>query len=98
IDGLVRYERGAIDLRRHAAFAHDDVAAGQLEPAIEPLGEAERGGRGDSADIVGAVGLDRGSRRAVKIGAAELLARGRHAGAVLDGVLVNALTAGEDAP
>src|SRR5262245_17061487 len=41
IDRLVGDERVAIDVRRHAAFADDDVAAGERKPAVEPFGETE---------------------------------------------------------
>src|SRR5215831_10592767 len=97
IDRVVGHERLAIDLRRHSALADNDVAAGKFEPAVEPLREAERGGGGDGADGVAAVGIDRRRRRAVEVGKPERIARGRHAGAVLDGALIGALARGEDA-
>src|SRR3984893_6713204 len=97
IDRVVGHEGLAIDLGRHSALADDDVAAGALAPAVEPLREAKRGGGGDGADGVAAVGIDRRRRRAVEVGKPERIACGRHAGAVLDGALVDALARGEDA-
>src|SRR5262245_2167688 len=97
IDRVVGHERLAVDLRRHSALADDDVAAGEVKPAVEPLREAERGGRGDGADGVAAVGVDRRRRRAVEVDKAERISPGRHAGAVLDRALVDALARGEDA-
>src|SRR5262249_36813194 len=97
IDRVVGHERLAIDLGRHSALAGNDVAARELEPAVEPLREAERGGGGDGADGVAAVGIDGRGRRAVEVGEPERIACGRHAGAVLDGALVDALARGEDA-
>src|SRR5215472_18713545 len=41
IDRIIRHKGLAIDLRGHAALADDDVAAGELEPAVEPLRETE---------------------------------------------------------
>src|SRR5215472_13951286 len=41
IDRVIRHKGLAIDLRGHAALADDDVAAGELEPAVEPLRETE---------------------------------------------------------
>src|SRR5262249_18320601 len=41
VDRVVGHERLAIDLGRHSALADDDVAAGEFEPAVEPLREAE---------------------------------------------------------
>src|SRR5262249_58596693 len=77
--------------------ADEELAAGEFEPTVEPLREAERGGRGDGADGVAAVGIDRRRRRAVEVGKPERIARGRHAGAALDGALIGALARGEDA-
>ena len=58
IDRAIRHKGLAIDLRRHAALADDDVAAGQGKPAAEPLREAKRCGRRHSADRVAAVRID----------------------------------------
>src|ERR1700738_257925 len=97
INGAVRDEVAAIDLGRHAGFADDDVAAGELEPAVEPFGEAKGCRRRDRADGVAAVRIDGSSRGAMKINAAErVLVRG-HPRAVLDGALVHAFACGEDA-
>src|SRR5262249_47225176 len=87
IDRAVGHERPAIDLRRHSALADDDVAAGEIEPAVEPLREAERGGRGHRADRIAAVGIDARRRRAMEIGKPERIAAGGHSGAVFDRAL-----------
>src|SRR5262249_43099538 len=97
IDRVVGHERLAIDLGRHSALADDNVAAGELKPAVEPLREAERGGRGDGADGIAATRIDAGRRRTVEVGKPQGIPSGRHAGAVLDGALVDALARGEDA-
>src|SRR5580704_13980487 len=71
IDRVVRHEMLAIGRRRHAAFADDDVAAGDFKPAAEPLRKTKRRRRGDRADGVAAVGIDRRGWRAMKIGDAD---------------------------
>src|SRR5690348_8928493 len=95
IDGIVRHEEFAIDVRSHAALADDDVAAGEFEPAVEPLREAERRGRGHRADGVAAVRVDARRRRAVEIGDAERILSRRHAETVGDGALVDAFARSE---
>src|SRR5262249_57459844 len=55
IDRAVGNEEFAIDLRRHSALADNHVAARELEPAVEPLREPKRGGRGPAADAVAPV-------------------------------------------
>src|ERR1700730_2500272 len=97
INGAVRDEVAAIDLGRHAGFADDDVAAGELEPAVEPFGESKGCRRRDRADGVAAVRIDGSSRGSMKIYAADRILAGRHPRAVLDGALVHAFAGGEDA-
>jgi Tripartite tricarboxylate transporter family receptor len=41
IDRAVRHKKLAVDLGCHAAFADDDVASGEPEPAVEPLRETK---------------------------------------------------------
>ena len=90
IDRVVRHEHVAVDLRCHPALADNDVRAGNVEPAVEPFGEAERGGGGHRADFISAVRIDHRRRRAMEIGAAEIDIGCRHAGAFFDRALVDA--------
>src|SRR5215471_4691694 len=98
IDRSARHERAPVDFRRHAALADDDIAAREVEPAVEPFRETKRRGSRHRADLAAAVRIDRGGRRAVEIDKAQLLARSRQAEAVLDRALVGAFARREHAP
>src|SRR5262245_1224883 len=96
IDCAVGHEELAIDLRCHSALADDHVAARELEPAVEPLREPKRRGRGHGADGIAAVGVDTRRRRAVEVGKPQRLAGSRHAGPLFYCVLIRALARRED--
>src|SRR5262249_10886045 len=80
------------------AFSDDDVAARELEPAVEPLREAERGSRRHRADRMAAVRIDARCRRAMEIGDAQRVLSRRHAETVANGALVDAFARGKEAP
>src|SRR6185312_16322816 len=77
--------------------ADDDVAAGKIEPAVEPFGEPERSRRRHRADRGTAVRVERRRGRAMEIGKAQLFGRRRQARLVLDRSFVDALARGVDA-
>src|SRR5690606_29047691 len=97
VDGVVGQERAPVGLARHAAFADHDVDAGELEPAVQPFGKAERSRRGYGAYGVTAVGRDARRGRAMEIGAAQFSRGGGQPVSVLDSPLIDALACGEDA-
>ena len=91
-------KRAPVDLAGHAALADDDVAARDLEPAVEPFGETEGRGRGHRADGHAAVGIDRGGRRAVKICMPSSSGPAGMPNAVFDRTLIDTFARGEQAP
>ena len=97
IDRLVWHEVAFVDLARHSGLADYYVAAGKLEPAIEPLGEAEGGGGGHRTHVRTAVEVERCGGRAMEIHEPELLGRRRQPGAVLYRPFVDTLAGGVDA-